>query len=708
MGVLARLSVVVVLLLATAGSARASGWAIQPSVNLTAPRAEFSALACRSTTMCLAVGTSPSERGRTLALAERWNGSSWGIRPAAQPAAADSVTLNGVACPTPSACEAVGSYVNAAGAQVTLAEHWNGSSFAIETTPNPAGAAKSELDAVSCDAASSCTAVGSSDGSALVERWNGSSWTIQSTPAPPAGTDYALSGVSCPSSVACFAVGSQTPSRDTSSPLAMAWSVSGWTVQTLPSGHGSLSAITCRTSNYCVAVGKTGLGTVERWNGVSWGIWRSNFHATLTSVSCTSAHACTVAGYVGVGSGAPSYAGIAERWSNGTWTQQQVPTPPNTSWVLIHGVSCPTATDCEAVGSTDPTQGPAVAAHWNGSAWSDASTVSPTGAIDSALVGVSCPTTTACVAVGGGDALLAEHRNGGAWSADPVPSAPNALLDGVSCSAFSACTAVGLSKNGMLADRWNGSSWTSQTFTTNSASDYLLAVSCPDAAACTAVGAINYQTPLVEHWNGATWTRQTVPILGGQEVLLGVACSGPTVCTAVGSYHDSFTTTILPFAARWDGTQWTTQTVPSPHGTSETVLNAVSCPSPTACTAAGWYTGGPGRASFAVHWNGTRWTIQTTPNPTSGIDNELVAISCTAPGFCTTLGSTVDAAGKGSTLVAHSQGATWTVDSTPNPFAPYSYLDAVSCLTRSLCTAVGALQDVLAVPSATLIERRTP
>jgi hypothetical protein len=65
-----------------------------------------------------------------------------------------------VSCATVTNCVAVGSSTNSSGASVTLAEQWNGSSWSVQTTPNPSAALDSYLSSVSCAAATSCTAVG--------------------------------------------------------------------------------------------------------------------------------------------------------------------------------------------------------------------------------------------------------------------------------------------------------------------------------------------------------------------------------------------------------------------------------------------------------------------------------------------------------------------------------------------------------------------
>jgi hypothetical protein len=85
---------------------------------------------------------------------------------------------------------AVGFYLDGSGRDAALAEFWNGTSWKLEKAANPAGAAHTILQAVSCTSAKACTAVSDYDNSAntpliFAERWNGTTWTVQSTPEPP-------------------------------------------------------------------------------------------------------------------------------------------------------------------------------------------------------------------------------------------------------------------------------------------------------------------------------------------------------------------------------------------------------------------------------------------------------------------------------------------------------------------------------------------
>ena len=73
-------------------------------------------------------------------------------------------------------------------------------------------------------------------------------------------------------------------------------------------------------------------------------------------------------------------------------------TLPNTHLV---GVSCPSASECVAVGAA--TQGHLTktdAEKWAGSAWKLQDPGIPAGSQESALVSVSCPATADCTAVG--------------------------------------------------------------------------------------------------------------------------------------------------------------------------------------------------------------------------------------------------------------------------------------------------------------------
>ena len=163
---------------------------------------------------CTAVGDAVNSALNPVGptLAERWDGTKWSIQPIPNPSSPGGGILNWVACPSASACTAVGASVDAsanANPLATLAERWNGTRWSIQPTPNPAGVQGVRLEGVACTSPSACTAVGGSFANAsLAERWNGTKWMIQASPNPVGQIfDLILFAVACPRPLQCMAVG---------------------------------------------------------------------------------------------------------------------------------------------------------------------------------------------------------------------------------------------------------------------------------------------------------------------------------------------------------------------------------------------------------------------------------------------------------------------------------------------------------------------
>jgi mannosyltransferase OCH1-like enzyme len=172
-----------------------------------------------------------------------------------------------------------------------------------------------------------------------------------------------------------------------------------------------------------------------------------------------------------------------------------------------------------------------------------------------------------------------------------------------------------------------------------------------------------------------------------------VSCSSPTACTAVGHFVTAGPAASKTLAERWNGTKWTIQPTPSPGTSPE--LDAVSCPSLTACTAVGSYVAKSGaEKTLAERWNGTTWTIQSSPNP-AVISATLLGVSCPSRTDCTAVGrSDTNPEGTAAkTLAERWNGTTWTIQATANPAGSVSsLLDADSCSSPAACTAVGYYQ----------------
>jgi len=207
-----------------------SSWAIQRTPHPTGARVSFlSGVSCASPRFCIAAGFFVNSAGGGVTLAERWNGTRWAIQPTPTREAATYVQLVGVSCASPTSCTAAGFFSIVTGIEVMLAERWNAADWAIQRTLYPDHARFVRFAGVSCASPTSCTAVGFFNNVpgidvTLAERWNGTRWAIQRSPNPAGATSNSLGAVSCPATTRCTAVGGFTNRAGTGVTLAERYS----------------------------------------------------------------------------------------------------------------------------------------------------------------------------------------------------------------------------------------------------------------------------------------------------------------------------------------------------------------------------------------------------------------------------------------------------------------------------------------------------
>ena len=370
----AEIGAVVVLIVALFAptSARAAGAATTTDAPL--PTA-LNGVACTSDTDCIGVGERVvGNYDRTLV--KRWNGASWAVVATPNPPGKVNVELSDVSCTSTTYCIAVGGYSTKYWSR-TLVEYWNGAKWSIMASPNPPGQTFASLDDVSCTAGAGCIAVGGYATKAwsrtLVERLHGARWSIMSSPNPPGQTFASLGGVDCTTATTCVAVGSYA-TKAWARTLAERWSGGGWVIVASPNPAGQnfsgLDEVDCPTATSCYAVGEVNART------------------------------------------------LAEHFDGVHWTAQVTPNPSGPRDVLVLGsVACTADTECRSVGGYINTKQLVVASitqHWNGSKWSS---VAPAPSSFSLLVGVSCVSATSCYGVGAQlSGALQEHWDGAHWA----------------------------------------------------------------------------------------------------------------------------------------------------------------------------------------------------------------------------------------------------------------------------------------------------
>ena len=121
-------------------------------------------------------------------------------------------------------------------------------------------------------------------------------------------------------------------------------------------------------------------------------------------------------------------------------------------------------------------------------------------------------------------------------------------------------------------------------------------------------------------WNGTTWSQVTTPNPEGTTAndangLDGVRCTSPSNCWAVGSYgFIGSPPTLLNEALHWNGSTWTLVSTPDPGGTANldsNTLRAVRCLTASDCWAVGdAQKNGGADLNQALHWNGTKWSTK--------------------------------------------------------------------------------------------------
>jgi hypothetical protein len=594
-------------------------------------------------------------------------GGGWSVVPSPNTGSPNNY-LFGVAAIASNDVWAVGAYGVLGTTAKQVIEHWDGTRW--KRAVSPSLAAPNELLAVSAVAANDVWAVGgyNSGGQALIQHWNGSTWSVVPNPNP--GTFNRYFGVAAISSSDVWAVG-QFGNGGLNQTLVEHWNGASWQVipsPNVPNQHNKLNAVTAvpGSPNNLWAVGTAGSSAlILHWSGTQWTIVPSpqvGINPTLTSVVAISANDVWAVGYTFSNSRQVT---LTEHWNGSTWSVVASPNPSATYNYLL-GVTALARNNVWAVGNFNATGGnqQTLILKWNGTAWAQVAgdNTGPIGA-QFTLNTVSAISGSDIWAVGDNSHTLAEHWNGTQWR---ILSTPNAgigdnVLNGVSGSAST--------------DVWEVGYYTFGT----------------------------WKRTLIEHWNGARWS--IVPSPNSQKrinELNGVDAISPSNVWAVGRATSGAldqTTLIL----HWDGTRWTIIPSPSPGTAQLNALYGVAANSANDVWAVGSFTNsGEYAQTLTIHWDGTSWRVIPSAN-VPGSNNELYGVVALGPNNMWAVGYWGNAASGFSTLVEHWNGSTWSVVSSPNPQGD-NFLSAVSGTAANDIWAVGRSRNPFTFQTSTLIE----
>ena len=247
------------------------------------------------------------------------------------------------------------------------------------------------------------------------------------------------------------------------------------------------------------------------------------------------------------------------------------------------------------------------------------------------LNGVSCPSATVCEAVGETtlvtDMALRSTDAGATWVQQSVPPV-DAPLTAVDCPSVSTCFALGATS--LLKTTDGGATWKVRTL----GNDHLAALSCRSDRVCMAAGQAQSSNSTCATGatyattnGGVSWTTSLVHCF----VPTGISCSTATLCELAGAQQMGTTAFGAIYGTSNGGFGWPRQYLNSAHGS---VVTAVTCPTVNQCHAVG--NAGINSDLRTIN-GGRRWFAQSVP--ASAWPRYYVAVNCFSTLICQATGN---------------------------------------------------------------------
>jgi len=611
------------------------------------------AVSCPTTSLCWAVGKNAAGYGAMLDTTD--GGSTW--TPDQLPRAVGS--LNAISCVDATHCWAVGfTYVHG---PLVIRTIDGGRRWTSEKAP---GGTTGDLTGVSCVSTTQCWAVGGTfvnnvaGGLVIVTTDGGRRWLAQ--PVPTGIGDP--TAISCVNASLCWAV-------DYNAKNGIISTDDGGKTWVLHSSLGILTDISCPSTSDCFAVGYTSNGNVVMEattdGGNTWApqALPSQVPTSYTNISCSSISDCWAGGFNNDGP-----AMLATTDGGSTWTLQSLPSlvAQVVAISCVGPSNCVALSDAATVVALDTTDG--------GATWAAATLRAATPYI---FNGISCPSPSQCWAVGAdtdtnSGVVVATSDGGKTWTTENLPSGVP-VLQGISCPSTSECFAVGYvyAAAGFVVSTTDaGGTWTAPNYFTG---EMLRGISCPSTSDCWVAGdssvyGIEANKTYATVDGGTTWTSQTFPVPFDDSG--AISCASISDCVTTGGDNTAMTTD--------GGATWALQLLPQ---NSLPFLRAISCAS-SDCSAVGTYPGGPIGGAASTSTEGNFWNSGHLPAGTLGLN----AISCPTPSECWAMGGDPYVSNVGVALTTGNGGSSWSRHRLPKGVANIS---AVSCPTTSTCLAVG-------------------
>ena len=249
-----------------------------------------------------------------------------------------------------------------------------------------------------------------------------------------------------------------------------------------------------------------------------------------------------------------------------------------------------------------------------------------------------------------------------------------------------------------MTQRYNGTSWGIVPSPNGTSGGYsqLTGVDATSATNAWAIGG-----GLVARWNGTAWSRLSLP---------AIALRGIDVVSSTEAWAAGYSGSQAAVAQYRNGTWTTRYTLPVPAGRHLSVFEAVAVDAAGQVWAVGWDRDydAPGRpvSSLVVHFDGTSWTREATPNPQDR--NTLEDVTVLGNGDVLTVGIAQDVSGSGitqSALVLRRHAGAWAALPPPAGDAQSGQLQSVAAVSDTNVWMVGYYLDETSGPYQPLLMR---
>ncbi len=125
---------------------------------------------------------------------------------------------------------------------------------------------------------------------------------------------------------------------------------------------------------------------------------------------------------------------------------------------------------------------------------------------------------------------------------------------------------------------------------------------------------------------------------------------------------------ISPLVEHWDGRRWQLQPSPNPTGAhGETGLDAIAALSPTSAFAVGSAWGSRGSIPLIERWDGVRWTVMPIRLQPGVTDPTLSGVAAVQPGYAWVVGYARNRNDRPIALVEKWNGTSWQQVPSPVP-----------------------------------------